>query len=144
MTEQLKPDLQIGEMVYKIIGPIDILRATKIFRGYDNILTPDYIAEKMLGLNLDFVATAKHRVTGRYYRISSVLLGYVGSSRVGGGQEGVIENPVLYGYNVLWQRKSGGEYNNFEDETTLLPLRDIIIIDPVTLRRELLTLEKGQ
>ena len=136
-------DLQIGEMVYKIIGPVDTARAATIFRAYDHILTPEYIAEKMLGLNIQFVAAAKHRQTGRYYRISSVLLGYVGGSRVVGGQEGSMEYPVLFGYDVMWHRKSGGEYNNFEDESTLLPLRDIIIIDSATLRRELLQLEKA-
>ena len=132
------PILNAGEMVYKIIAQLNTTAAANAYRCYNGIMKPRQILETMIGSNQDMEAVAKNKADNKLYRISTVLLGYVGGTRVEGGQEGVLENPVLYGYTIEWHRKSGGKYILFEDETRLLPLKNIIILDPEALRVELM------
>jgi hypothetical protein len=133
--------LEENEMVYKIIGELSRSKALGLYKTYRNIMLPRQMLE-MAGVSQTHEAIAKHKTNNKLYRISTHLLGYVGGGRAGGGQEGVLESPVLYGYDVLWQRKSGGNFTNFEDETLLLPLKNIIILAPEEVFAELIN-EKG-
>lgn len=133
------PPLQEGEIVYKIIGEINRGRATELYRAYYRTIHPAQLMSMVFSnFNARWESLAKHKATNKIYRISTQTLGYITGTRVGGGQEGVIENPVLYGYDVLWER-AGYKYKNFEDETVLLSLSDIIILDAKGLREELLS-----
>lgn len=132
------PLLVEGEMVYKIIAQLNTTAAANAFRCYDHIMSPRQVIETMIGCNQHIEAVAKNKADGRLYRISTSLLGYVGGTRVEGGQEGGIEIPILFGYQIQWHRKNGTQYTYFEDETRLLPLKNIIILDPESLRVELM------
>lgn len=133
------PLLSEGEMVYKVIAQLNTSSARNYFRTYSHMLQPNVILRTMMGCNPLIESLAKHREDGNIYRISTTLLGYVGSSRVEGGQEGVIEKSILYGYNIMWENNNKVTFQNFEDESRLLPLKSIIILDAEELRRELMS-----
>ena len=133
------PSLQEGEMVYKIVGEIHRQRTASLYRAYQHY--PQTEIMKLVFRNMSpWHAVAVHKITKALYKIDTGLLGYIEGTRAGGGQEGVIENPVLYGYHVRWNGQAGTkEYKNFEDETVLMRLSDIIILDAKGLREHLLS-----
>lgn len=142
---------QEGEMVYKIITRLDIKKAQHTFRLYDAFMSPQKIVKLLLSTYSDLEAMALHRATNDIYRISTVMLGYIYSPREEGvpfyppstpplGQEGVSNDNNLIGYRIRWERNDSNEtYVNFEDETRLIGLKDIIILSPEELRNNILS-----
>ena len=108
------PPLVEGEMVYKIVGQINRQRSVSLYRAYQH-----YPPHQMMPLIFTKItpwhAIAAHKITKALCYIDNSLLGYVCGTRVGGGQEGVLETPVMYGYDVRWCGAGIKEYKNFEE-----------------------------
>lgn len=126
MTKELKPHT----MVYKINGELYKEKVAAIYKTF-HFMTPHELYTKVIGTKFhNSTQIVKIKETSRLITISSTFLGYI-SSTVVGGQEGVyMYNPLLKGYNVVWESKGFNNYSNFEDENTIIPLKDIEVLNP--------------
>lgn len=85
----------------------------------------------------DSEAVAKRKSTGELINISTHMIGYILSDRKYSEQHAVMQSPLLIGYDIRWEyAQSNGHHNIFEDEESIVPLKDLIILNPEELRVE--------
>lgn len=119
-------------MVYKIIRQID--------REYIALSrrTLSYMETKQFYYTLfpnRSEALAMHKATRSLYRISTHLLGYVLGSRVE-GERGYTP------YQIRWETKINN-YTTYEDERSLIGLKDIVILNPEDLLVEIANVKRA-
>lgn len=131
--------LSEGEMVYKIVRELKDKNFNQLFLNYCITFSPENALRSLIGFKSDN-ALAVSKQQAKMYQISTSLLGYV-SGLTGvvphRGRRGVVgqedHREYVKGYHVHWHTKDNIVYSNFEDETLLMPLRDIIIVSPQEL-----------
>ncbi len=121
-------------MVYMISGRLkrDKIKAYFITYGWmpDEEIVRSFIAN-------DSEAVAKKKSTGELINISTHMIGYILSDRKYSEQHAVMQSPLLIGYDIRWEYNySNGYHNIFEDEESIVPLKDLIILDAQQLRVE--------
>ena len=71
------------------------------------------------------------------------MIGYILSDRKYSEQHAVMQSPILIGYDIRWEyNNSAGYHNIFEDEESIVPLKDLIILSPDELKGEVYMDEK--
>ena len=126
--------LQQGEIVYMISGRLNKQRMKGYFTTY-SYMNPQEVVENFIAN--DSEAVAKRKSTGELINISTHMLGYILSDRRYSDDKAVMQSPVLVGYDIRWEySNSNGHHNIFEDETSVVPLKDLIILNPEELRGE--------
>jgi hypothetical protein len=139
-------------MVYKTFGPIN-RQKTKAFFHTHSYMSPKEAWISYHTSHIDASAVIKKKSTGDLFTISTTYIGYVLGARVGGTYPGTphsssthplpprkkawpTTDPNLIGYVISWQSKEK-QFNHFEDEWSLIPLKDIVILDAQQLYEEL-------
>ena len=120
-----------GEMVYMISGRLNREKIKSYYITYSWMdgkeLIENFIAN-------DSEHPAKRKSTGELINISTHMLGYILGDRRYSEQTA---GPLLIGYDIRWEyTQSNGHHNIFEDEESIVPLKDLIILNPEELRVE--------
>jgi hypothetical protein len=132
--------LQRGEMVYMISGRLKKDKIKAYFTTY-SWMDPKEVVENFIAN--DSEAVAKRKSTGELINISTHMIGYILSDRRYSDDKAVMQSPILIGYDIRWEyAQSNGHHNIFEDEESIVPLKDLIILDALELKAECMN-EKG-
>lgn len=83
-------------------------------------------------------AAAKRKSTGELIKVSTYMLGYIYSDLHYSEAQAVMQSAPMRGYNIRWeQTKNTSSYHHiFEDADSIVPLRDLIILDGDELYNE--------
>jgi hypothetical protein len=126
--------LQQGEMVYMISGRLKKDKIKAYFTTY-SWMEPKEVVENFIAN--DSEAVAKRKSTGELINISTHMIGYILSDRRYSDDKAVMQSPILIGYDIRWEyAQSNGHHNIFEDEESIVPLKDLIILNAQELRAE--------
>jgi len=76
-------------------------------------------------------AAAKRKSTGELIKVSTHMLGYIISDRHYSEAQAVMQSNPMSGYNIRWEacKNSSSYHHIFEDEDSIVPLKDLIILD---------------
>ncbi len=121
-------------MVYMISGRLKRERMKGYFTTY-SYMDPQEVVDNFIAN--DSEAVAKRKSTGELINISTHMIGYILSDRKYSEQHAVMQSPLLIGYDIRWEyAQSNGHHNIFEDEESIVPLKDLIILNPEELKGE--------
>jgi len=130
--------LPIGEVVYLISGKLDRNKTLSTYEIYRRIMNEHDILEMFI-IDSHVEAAAKRKSTGELIKVSTHMLGYIISDRHYSEAQAVMQSNPMSGYNIRWEQcKDSSSYHHiFEDEDSIVPLKDLIILDGVQLLQEL-------
>ncbi len=121
-------------MVYMISGRLKRERMKGYFTTYSYMDAKEVVDNFIAN---DSEAIAKRKSTGELINISTHMLGYILSDRKYFDHKVITRGPKLIGYNIRWEySNSNGYHNVFEDEESIVPLKDLIILNAQELRAE--------
>ena len=118
--------LEEGEMVYKVTGKIDLEKLKSLYKSY-HYMTNSEVYNTYLRHRKD-VHIAERKSNGEIVGLTTKFFGYVNSSYT------YFSEIKCGGYYISWE-EGYRKYVNFEEEHTILPLKDINLLDPQELAR---------
>lgn len=129
--------LPIGEVVYLISGKLDRNKTLSTYEIYSKIMSPSDILEMFI-IDSHVEAVAKRKSSGELIKISTHMLGYIISDLHYSTAQAVMQSTPMRGYNIRWeQAKNHNSFHHiFEDEESIVSLRDLIILDGEQLYNE--------
>ena len=129
--------LSIGEVVYLISGKLDKNKTLSTYEIYSRIMSPSDILEMFI-LDSHVEAVAKRKSSGELIKVSTYMLGYILGDKHYSEAQAVMQSNPMSGYNIRWEQcKDSSSYHHiFEDEDSIVPLRDLIILDGEQLYNE--------
>lgn len=129
--------LPVGEVVYLISGKLEVNKTLSTYQLYNKIMSPSDILEMFIIDSL-VEAAAKRKSTGELIKVSTYMLGYIYSDLHYSEAQAVMQSAPMRGYNIRWeQTKNTSSYHHiFEDADSIVPLRDLIILDGDELYNE--------
>lgn len=129
--------LPIGEVVYLISGKLDKNKTYSTYSTYMNILGKEEILKTFIA-DTAVEAVAKRKSTGELIKVSIYMIGYILSDVHYSEAQAVMQSAPMRGYNIRWeQTKNTSSYHHiFEDEDSVVPLKDLIILDGEQLYNE--------
>lgn len=137
--------LPIGEVVYLISGKLDRNKVSSTYSTYRNIMGEEEILSTFIA-DVTVEAVAKRKSTGELIKVSTYMLGYILSDIHYSEAQAVMQSAPMRGYNIRWeQTKNTSQYHHiFEDEDSVVPLKDLVILDGEQLYNEVIKGEQQQ
>lgn len=91
-------------------------------------------------------AVAKRKSTGELIKVSTYMLGYILSDIHYSEAQAVMQSSPMRGYNIRWEqtKNTSSYYHIFEDEDSVVPLKDLVILDGEQLYNEVIKGEQQQ
>lgn len=130
--------LPVGEVVYLISGKLDVNKTLSTYEIYSKIMSPSDILEMFI-LDSHVEAAAKRKSSGELIKVSTYMLGYIISDIHYSTAQAVMQSVPMRGYNIRWEqcKDSSSFHHIFEDEESVVPLKDLVILDGQQLLEEL-------
>jgi hypothetical protein len=93
---------------------------------------------QMFLIDTQIEAAAKRKSNGELIKVSTYMIGYILSDVHYSEAQAVMQSIPMRGYNIRWeQTKNSSSYHHiFEDEDSIVPLKDLIILDGEQLYNE--------
>lgn len=136
--------LPVGEVVYMISGILDPNKTLTTYEIYHKMMSPAEILELFI-IDATCEAAAKRKSTGQLIKISIHMMGYIESEIKYSEDYTVMQSALLHGYDIRWEARGESQYHSvFEDEESIVPLKDLVILDGQQLLEELHNARKGQ
>lgn len=100
-------------------------------------MSPSDILEMFI-IDSHVEAAAKRKSSGELIKVSTYMIGYIFSDLHYSEAQAVMQSAPMRGYNIRWeQTKNTSSYHHiFEDADSIVPLRDLIILDGEQLYNE--------
>lgn len=128
--------LPVGEVVYMVICKLDLIRTATTYQVYKSYMKHKDIHDMFI-IDTSCEAAAKRKSNGELIKISTHMLGYIEGERRYSEVDIVMQSALLHGYDIRWESKNSNQYHSvFEDEDSIVPLRDLIILDGEQLYNE--------
>lgn len=101
------------------------------------MMSPSDILEMFI-IDSHVEAAAKRKSTGELIKVSTYMLGYILTDLHYSEAQAVMQSSPMRGYNIRWeQTKNTSSYHHiFEDEDSIVSLRDLVILDGNELYNE--------
>jgi len=129
--------LLVGEVVYLTSGKLDRNKILSTYEIYKKIMKKEDIFQMFL-IDTQIEAAAKRKSNGELIKVSTYMIGYILSDVHYSEAQAVMQSIPMRGYNIRWeQTKNTSSYHHiFEDEDSIVPLKDLIILDGEQLYNE--------
>jgi hypothetical protein len=129
--------LLVGEVVYLTSGKLDRNKILSTYEIYKKIMKKEDIFQMFL-IDTQIEAAAKRKSNGELIKVSTYMIGYILSDVHYSEAQAVMQSIPMRGYNIRWeQTKNSSSYHHiFEDEDSIVPLKDLIILDGEQLYNE--------
>lgn len=129
--------LPVGEVVYLISGKLDRNKTLSTYEIYSRIMSPSDILEMFI-IDSHVEAVAKRKSSGELIKISTHMLGYIISELHYSTAQAVMQSSPMRGYNIRWEQCNNASsfHHIFEDEDSVVSLRDLIILNGEELLAE--------